>query len=89
MTPEFAIEIGRNTLWTLFTMAAPLVFGALVVGFFVGMIQSLTQIREMTLTFVPKILAIGTLLWLMSPYILRQLVDYTTVVFSMIEDVGF
>ncbi len=89
MTPEFAVEIGRNTLWTLFTMAAPLVLGALVVGFFVGMVQSLTQIREMTLTFVPKILAIGLLLWITSPYILRQLVDYTTIIFNMIEETGF
>ena len=89
MSPEMAVEIGRGTLWTLFTMAAPLVLGALVVGFLVGMIQSLTQIREMTLTFVPKILAIGLILWIASPYILRQLVDYTRIIFNMIEETGF
>ncbi|MFP4457988.1 MAG: flagellar biosynthetic protein FliQ [Candidatus Zixiibacteriota bacterium] len=88
MTPEFAVSIARNTLWTLFTIASPLVLGALLVGFLVGMFQSLTQVREVTLSFVPKIIAIGLLLWIMSPYLVKHLVEYSQSVFLLIEEAG-
>ena len=88
MTPEFAVHLARNTLWILFTLSAPLIMGALIVGFLVGMFQSLTQVREVTLSFVPKILAIGMLLWIMSPYLVKHLVEYSQMIFLMVEEAG-
>ena len=89
MNPEMAIQIGRNTLWTLFTVASPLVFGALVIGFLVGMFQSVTQVREATLSFVPKIIVIGAILWISAPFILGHLIDYANIIFTLIEEVGY
>jgi flagellar biosynthetic protein FliQ len=88
MTFEYAVEFARETLWTLFVIAAPIVLGALIVGFLIGLFQSLTQVREATLSFVPKIVAVGAIVWIMAPYIVRQLIEYSTVVFILIEEVG-
>lgn len=88
MTFEYAVQFARETLWTLFVIAAPIVLGALVVGFFIGLLQSLTQVREATLSFVPKILAVGAVIWLMAPYIVRHLIEYSTLVFTLMEEVG-
>lgn len=54
----------REALWTALMMATPMLGAALVLGLAVGVLQALTSIQEMTLTFVPKIAAMGAVLWL-------------------------
>jgi len=88
MTPELAIEISRQSLWMMFIIAAPVILGALVMGFLIGIFQSVTQLREQTLSFVPKILAIGGILWIMAPYIVNHLTEYSQVIFILMEEAG-
>lgn len=77
MTPELVLSIGREALWTTLLIAAPLLLTALIVGLLVGFFQAATQLNEMTLTFVPKLLALGAVLALAGPWMLRELTDYT------------
>ena len=76
MTLEAVTEITRNMLLTALLVASPVLVTALVVGLFVSIMQAITQIHEMTLTFIPKILSIVTMLLILIPWILRTLVTY-------------
>ena len=58
MTPADTIDFAREAIWVLLEIAAPAMLTALVVGLAIGLLQALTQIQEMTLVFVPKIIAI-------------------------------
>ena len=62
MTPETVMTIGQNALALTVIIAAPMLLSALTVGLLVGMIQAATQINEMTLSFIPKLLVLATAL---------------------------
>lgn len=64
-----AIEIARAALMLVLTIAGPMLIAALIVGVAIGLLQALTQVQEMTLTFVPKILVLGLVLLLSLPMI--------------------
>ena len=77
MTPEMVLEIGREAMQVTALLAAPLLLAALAVGLLVGMFQAATQINEMTLTFVPKLMVVGITLVLAGPALLRTLLEFT------------
>jgi flagellar biosynthetic protein FliQ len=77
MTPETVVTIGRNALEMTLMLSAPLLITALAVGLIVGIFQAATQINEMTLSFIPKLLAMAAILALTGPWMIRQLVEYT------------
>ncbi|HEY8585914.1 MAG TPA: flagellar biosynthesis protein FliQ [Rhodanobacter sp.] len=77
MTPESVMEIGQQALYVAMLVAAPLLLTALAVGLLVGVIQAATQINEMTLSFIPKLLAMALVALLAGPWMLRLLVQYT------------
>lgn len=77
MTPDLVLTIGREAMWVTMLLAAPLLLAALTVGLIVGFFQAATQINEMTLTFVPKLLALAAVLALAGPWMQRELTDYT------------
>ncbi|MEC7493223.1 MAG: flagellar biosynthetic protein FliQ, partial [Pseudomonadota bacterium] len=56
MGPETVLDIGRQALWLAVLLAGPMLGAALAVGLFIGVIQAATQIQEMTLSFIPKLL---------------------------------
>ncbi len=64
-----AMELARAGLLLVLTIAGPMLIASLIVGVVIGLVQALTQIQEMTLTFVPKLLAIGLALLLSLPMI--------------------
>ncbi len=68
MTPADSIDFAREAIWVLLEISAPAMIAALVVGLGIGLLQALTQIQEMTLVFVPKIIAIFTLLLITLPF---------------------
>ena len=72
----------RQGLWVAVITSVPILTVALVVGLAVGLFQALTSIQEMTLTFVPKALAVAFLLFLIMPWMVRTLMDYTTNIFD-------
>ena len=68
MTGAETIDFARESIWVLLLIAAPGMLTALVVGVAIGLLQALTQIQEMTLVFVPKILAIFLVLLIALPF---------------------
>ena len=77
MTPEMVVTVGRHALEMTLMLAAPLLITALAVGLVVGIFQAATQINEMTLSFIPKLLAMAAVLALTGPWMIRSLVEYT------------
>ena len=77
MSPEYVISLGQETLMLVLSVGGPILVVALVVGLGVSVFQAVTQIHEMTLTFIPKIIAVGATLVLILPWILQQMVDFT------------
>jgi flagellar biosynthetic protein FliQ len=77
MTPETVMTIGTRALEITLMLAAPLLLVALVTGLLVGVFQAATQINEMTLSFIPKLLAIAAAIAIAGPWMIRLIVDYT------------
>ena len=83
MSENEAISIFQNALLMALMLAAPMLLFGLVTGLLVSVFQAVTQIQEMTLSFVPKILAVVASLFLFLPWMLNKLVMYTTDLFGM------
>ena len=77
MSPDAVVSLGQQALWVMFLVSLPLLGVALVVGLLVSLLQAATQLNEMTLSFVPKILAIGVAMVLAGPWMLHVMMDYT------------
>lgn len=77
MNPEMVMTIGQRALEITLLLAAPLLLVALVTGLLVGAFQAATQINEMTLSFIPKLLATALCLVIAGPWMLKVIVSYT------------
>ncbi len=82
MTPQSVLAIGQQALEMTLLMAAPLLLTALAVGLLVSVLQAATQINEMTLTFIPKLIAMFAALVITGPWMLTTFVDYMQRMFS-------
>jgi len=69
VNPADALDIGQAAIWTVVVASSPGVIAAMLVGVLIALLQALTQVQEMTLTFVPKILAILLVTALTAPFI--------------------
>ncbi|MCH8074334.1 MAG: flagellar biosynthesis protein FliQ [SAR324 cluster bacterium] len=87
MTPEFVITVGREAMRAAFFIAAPPLMAALVVGLVVSIFQAVTQIQEMTLAIIPKMLAVLVALMISFPWLLEFLTTYTTNVFRLVPTI--
>jgi flagellar biosynthetic protein FliQ len=88
MNEADALDIMRNAIWTVLIAAGPAVLSAMVVGVTIALIQALTQVQEMTLTFVPKIVAVMVAVGLSASFIGGQITLFADLVFSRIQS-GF
>lgn len=77
MTPETVMTLGQQALSLTVMIAAPMLLSALAVGLLVGMIQAATQINEMTLSFIPKLLVLAAAVALTGPWIMRLMLSFT------------
>jgi flagellar biosynthetic protein FliQ len=77
MTPESIIIIGQQALVVTAMLAAPLLLSALAAGLVIGMFQAATQINEMTLSFIPKLLVLAAALYVGGGWMLKVIVGYT------------
>ena len=77
MDPSVAIDIGRQALMITLVVSGPMLIAGLVVGLLIGVFQAVTQIHEMTLTFIPKILAMVLVFLALLPWMLIKILDYT------------
>lgn len=76
MNETDAIDLLRDGVWTALLIAAPALIVAMVVGVGIALVQALTQIQEMTLTFVPKIVAILVVVAISAPFMYQGLSNY-------------
>lgn len=77
MTTGDVVELLRQALTVTFLVSAPLLFIALAVGLLVGLFQAATQVNEMTLSFIPKLLAIGAVMVVAGNWMLSHMVSFT------------
>jgi flagellar biosynthetic protein FliQ len=85
MNEADALELARSAIWTILIAAGPPVAAAMLVGVVIALFQALTQIQEMTLTFVPKIIVVLATLTVAASFIGGQVVIFTEQVYSRIE----
>jgi len=78
MSHQFVIDLSREAILTALMVAMPMLVIALGVGLLVSVIQSVTQIQEQTLTFVPKLILVGGAFIIGLPWLLQILIKYTT-----------
>lgn len=84
MTPELVMTIGQRALEITVLLAAPLLLGALAIGLLVGVFQAATQINEMTLSFIPKLIGMTVTMLVAGPWMLKLIVGYTRELFESI-----
>ncbi|MFI8415769.1 flagellar biosynthesis protein FliQ [Serratia sp. NPDC078593] len=82
MTPESVMALGVEAMKVALALAAPLLLAALISGLVVSLLQAATQINEMTLSFIPKILAVFATIVIAGPWMLNLLLDYMRMLFS-------
>jgi flagellar biosynthetic protein FliQ len=70
------LEIGSQALWIAMLAAAPILLTALGIGLLIGILQAATQVQEMTLSFIPKLLGVGAVLVVAGPWMLSLLIDW-------------
>ncbi len=82
MDPDLALEVARKTLMTTLILVAPLLGVGLIVGVIISIFQAVTQIQEMTLTFVPKIIAMVLVAILLMPWMMSRLSAFAIEMFG-------
>lgn len=88
MSHALVVDLARNMVLTALLVAAPMLVVALVIGLVVSLVQAMTQIQEQTLSFVPKLIAVGATLVVALPWILQILVRYTSELFRSIPSLA-
>lgn len=88
MNEADALDMAQAAIWTVIAASGPAVIAAMIVGVVIALIQALTQVQEMTLTFVPKILAVFAAVAISAPFIGSQISIFTNLVFQRVES-GF
>ena len=84
MTPELVITLGRNAIMTMLLVAAPMLVSGLLIGLIISLFQAITQVHEMTLTFIPKIAIVAISLLIFLPWMINYLLDFTRSLFGVI-----
>ena len=84
MNADTVIEIGRQAMNVTVLLAAPLLLSALAAGLAIGMFQAATQIQDMTLSFIPKLVVLIVVMGVTGPWLLGQIVYYPRQLFAMI-----
>lgn len=85
MNEADAIDIIRSALWTVIAASGPPVLAAMIIGILIAFFQALTQIQEMTLTFVPKMIAVFVMIAVAGPFIGGQVLIFTEQAYSRVE----
>ncbi len=88
MEPNQVLDVARSAVWVVIAMSAPVMLIGLVVGVVIGLLQALTQVQEMTLVFVPKILAIFAALLIFLPLMGGLLSDFFVEIMGRISSFG-
>jgi flagellar biosynthetic protein FliQ len=82
MTPELVMDIGQQALRTTLAVAGPMLLAGMVVGLIISIVQAATQVNEMTMTFVPKIVVVFIVIVVSLPWAISQLTTFTQTMFD-------
>lgn len=82
MTPEFVTSIARETIQVVLLISVPVLVAGMAVGLVVSVFQAVTQIQEMTLAFVPKVIVVFLVLLLLSPWMMSVMMGFTSKIFT-------
>ncbi|MBC8337905.1 MAG: flagellar biosynthesis protein FliQ [Rhodospirillales bacterium] len=88
MDEASVLEIGRNGIWVVLKLSAPIMGAGLLIGLVIALFQALTTIQEMTLTFVPKIVVIFFSILLFLPFMMTTLIEFSQELFGLIVTLG-
>jgi len=86
VTPDSVLDIGQRALEVTVALGAVLLLPALAVGLLVAMFQAATQINEMTLSFIPKLIIVVVVLMMTGPWMLQVIINFTVTLFENIPD---
>lgn len=81
MTESYVLSLAQNAVMVMLILAGPILLVSLIVGSLISLVQAATQINEVTLTFIPKIVAIGLVLALLGSWMLQRLLVFTSNIF--------
>lgn len=87
MDPEAAIDLGRQAIMVSLLISAPVLLVGTFVGLMIGLLQALTQVQDQTVSFVPKIVAMVLVLSLCLPWLIQQMVEYSTTLYKNVPRV--
>ena len=88
MTPEEIVGVGREALFMAIQVAGPILIVGLIVGLMIGIFQATTQIQEMTLVFVPKLVVMVLLLLYLGKWIAINMITYTASIFERVATIA-
>jgi flagellar biosynthetic protein FliQ len=86
MDADTVVTVGRQSMEVIMLLAAPILLSSLLVGLLIAMFQAATQINEMTLSFVPKLIVVALVMMATGPWMLRQIVGFTQ---QLVENVPY
>jgi flagellar biosynthesis protein FliQ len=87
MSEVYVINLLRETFYTVFLLAGPILIVTMVVGLLISIFQAATSIQEMTLTFVPKAVIVAVVLILMLPWMFDIMISFTVQIFTQIPSI--
>ncbi len=88
MNSSFVLYLGRHALETILLVSAPVLITCLVTGVGITLFQAVTSIRDMTLTVVPKLLAVGIVILVFGNWMLQTLIRFFTEMFAHMQNIG-
>jgi len=88
MTPESVMALGHQAILVALALAAPLLMAALFSGLIISLLQAATQINEMTLSFIPKILSVVATIIIAGPWMLNLILDYMRALFASLPSLA-
>jgi flagellar biosynthetic protein FliQ len=86
MTETYVLSLAKDAVYVMLVIAAPVLLASLLVGSLISLVQAATQINEVTLTFIPKIVAIGLVLAFLGSWMLQHLLVFTTNLFNSLPN---
>ena len=88
MDSSYVLYLGRHTLETALLLVAPILLTCMFVGLVVTLLQAVTSIRDMTLTIVPKLLAVGAVILICGGWMLQVILKFTNEIFAHVQNIG-
>jgi flagellar biosynthesis protein FliQ len=86
MDETYLITLGQNAITVMLIIAGPILLISLIIGTIISLIQAATQVNEVTMTFIPKIIGIGLVLILMGSWMAQQIIVFTTGIFNSLPN---